>query len=151
MREGNTPGLGVPSGLIRSRLPEVRRSPGGGDRRHRECGAGRLRLLIWLVVLLCFVYGAVQALPSFINEYEFEDALKETARFASVNRTPPEQIREALLKVANEDAIPIRPQDIVVTSVGGNVKIDAEYSVTVDLSVYQWTLNFHPSATNFSL
>jgi hypothetical protein len=26
-----------------------------------------------------------------------------------------------------------------------------DYSVTVDLGVYQWTLNFHPTATNNAL
>ena len=27
----------------------------------------------------------------------------------------------------------------------------ADYSVTIDLNVYQWTLNFHPSAGNKAL
>jgi hypothetical protein len=33
----------------------------------------------------------------------------------------------------------------------GNIHINVDYSVTVDLKVYQWTLNFHPAASNAAL
>jgi hypothetical protein len=38
-----------------------------------------------------------------------------------------------------------------VVSTSGNVHINVDYSVTVDLKVYQWTLNFHPAVSNASL
>jgi hypothetical protein len=31
------------------------------------------------------------------------------------------------------------------------VQISASYSITVDLQVYQWTLNFHPTASNSAI
>ncbi len=37
------------------------------------------------------------------------------------------------------------------TNENGNVQIEAAYSVTVDLGVYQWTLNFHPTVRNDAL
>ena len=68
-----------------------------------------------------------------------------------MNRQTPEQIRGAVLKEAQKDDLPIGAEDIKVEAVNGNVKINADYSVTVDLGVYQWTLNFHPSVSNAAL
>jgi hypothetical protein len=65
-----------------------------------------------------------------------------------VNRQQPEDIRTAVLKEAQNEDIPIAVQDIHVKGEGGHVEIDAYYSVTLDLKVYQWTLNFHPYAKN---
>jgi hypothetical protein len=47
--------------------------------------------------------------------------------------------------------VPIDAKDVKVQAVGGNVRINVDYSVTVDLTVYQWTLNFHPKISNDSL
>ena len=77
--------------------------------------------------------------------------MKTTARFASVNRQSAEEVREAVLKEAARADVPIRCEDIRVSVGGGNVSIEANYSVTVDLQLYQWTLNFHPTASNNSL
>lgn len=46
---------------------------------------------------------------------------------------------------------PIQSEDIKVEGAGGNVRINIDYSVTVDLGVYKWTLNFHPSVSNNAL
>lgn len=86
-----------------------------------------------------------------VNEYQFQDGIQTLARFATVNRQTPEQIRAAVLKEAQKDDVPVAAEDIKVDAVNGNIKIRADYSVTVDLKVYQWTLNFHPAASNDSL
>jgi len=98
-----------------------------------------------------FIFVCIKAAPVFINEYQFQDTMQTMARFASVNRQSPEDIRAALLKEAAKNDIPLRAEDIRVTNNNGNVRIEAAYSVTVDLRVYQWTLNFHPTASNNAL
>ena len=90
-------------------------------------------------------------LPVLINEYQFQDSLQTIARFASVNRKNPEQIRAAVLEEAQKEDLPVQADDVKVVSNSGNIRIDVDYSVTVDLKVYQWTLNFHPAASNASL
>ena len=97
------------------------------------------------------VYVGVKVVPILINEYQFQDAMQNTARFASVNRQSEADLKKAVASEAEKDAIPVRAEDIQVQGHNGNVKIDAAYSVTVDLSVYKWTLNFHPSASNDAL
>jgi hypothetical protein len=77
--------------------------------------------------------------------------MQTLARFATVNRQTPEQIRAAVLKEAQSDGVPVTAEDIKVTAVSGNVKINVDYSVTIDLIVYPWTLNFHPAVSNDSL
>ena len=90
-------------------------------------------------------------LPVLINEYQFQDSLQEIARFASVNRKSNDQIRQTVLEEAHKEDLPVQAEDITVEGYGGNVHISVDYSVTVDLKVYQWTLNFHPAASNASI
>src|SRR5579862_2644284 len=115
----------------------------GGQR-----GAGRLKAVLWLAIFVSMVYVGIRVVPILYNEYLFQDAMQNTARFASVNRQTVEDIRASLLTEAKSEDIPVRPEDIHVESAAGNVTISATYSVTVDLQVYQWTLNFNPTASN---
>lgn len=103
------------------------------------------------MILVAFIYAAAVMLPVLINEYQFQDSLQSIARFASINRKNPEQIRAAVMEEAQKEDLPVQPDDVKVISNAGNIRIDVDYSVTVDLKVYQWTLNFHPAASNASL
>ena len=145
----------------RNRSPEI-----GGDwnperpsssreftalRRGGDKGAGHLKAIVWTLILVSIGYVGFKVVPLLINEYEFQDGIQTIARMASVNRPESEKIRKAVLQEAAKDELSIRPEDIQVESAGGNIHISANYSVTVDLKVYQWTLNFNPTATNNAL
>lgn len=119
--------------------------------RRGQKGSGNLKAIIWTGILVACIYTAVIVLPVLINEYQFQDALQEIARFASVNRKSNEQIRQSVLDEAQKADLPVQAENIKVEGYGGNVHINVDYSVTVDLKVYQWTLNFHPTANNASL
>ena len=99
-------------------------------------------------MLAAMIFVGAKVVPVLVNNYQFQDAIESTARFATVNRQQPDDIRTAVLKEAQNEDIPIAAQDIHVKGEGGHVEIDAYYSVTLDLKVYQWTLNFHPYARN---
>lgn len=116
-----------------------------------ERGAGRLKALVWTLIFVVFIVVSARVIPIYVNEYEFVDGMQTIARFATVNRQGPDQIRDAVMKEADKDGLTIRKEDVHVGASGGNVKINVDYSVTVDLRVYQWTLNFHPSASNNAL
>lgn len=127
--------------------------PAGKDVRKRrgESGKGSLKAIIWTMILVAFIYTTAMVLPILVNEYQFQDALQNIARFASVNRRSGELIQKDVLAEAQKEDLPVRAEDIKVESTAGNIHIYVDYSVTVDLKVYQWTLNFHPSASNASL
>ena len=87
-------------------------------------------------------------MPLYVADYQFRDSMETAARFASVNRLSPEDVRKNLLKEAEQADMPLKLEDIKVSTHNGRIDIEANYSVVVDLHVYQWTLNFHPSASN---
>ena len=116
--------------------------------RRMEAGAGHLKAIIWTLVLISLIYTAFKVVPYLVNEYQFQDGMQEIARFASAEHEDPAKVREAVLKEAEKDDVPVGADDIKVDGTGGNFRISADYSVTVDLAVYQWTLNFHPSVSN---
>jgi cell division protein FtsL len=120
-------------------------------RRKKEQGAGNLKAIIFTVVLVAIVYVSFKMLPTLINEYQFKDGIQDIARQASVNRQSVEQIRQAVLKEAEKDSMPLQAEDIKIENTGKTVHISTDISVTVDLGVYQWTLNFHPEASNEAL
>jgi hypothetical protein len=93
----------------------------------------------------------VKTVPVLVNNFQFQDGVQNIARFASATRQTPEQIRTAVLKEAEKDSVPLDEKNMKIEAVSGNVRIHIDYSVTVDLAVYQWTLNFHPSVGNDSL
>ena len=114
-------------------------------------GGGRLKTFVWLAIFASMIYVGIMVVPILVDEYQFQDAMTSTARFASANRQTADDIRASLVKEAKSEDIPIMPEDIHVESQSGNVRISVAYSVTVDLHVYQWTLNFNPSASNNAL
>jgi hypothetical protein len=145
------PGAGGPPSVGR---PNGRRTPLGGvaaERRRGEAGGANVKAIVWTVVLLMIVYVAAMMLPPLISEYQFQDSLQEIARYASVNRRTSEQVRQAVFAEAQKQDLPVQVDDIKVAGAAGNVHIDVDYSVTVDLKLYQWTLNFHPAASNAAL
>jgi hypothetical protein len=121
------------------------------DKRQGEKGAGALKAIIWTAIIAMVLYVGVKVTPLLFAEYEFQDGIQTIARMASVNRPSADKIRQSVLTESVKDELQIAPEDIHVESAGGNIRISADYSVVVDLKVYQWTLNFHPTASNNAL
>lgn len=119
--------------------------------RNGEKGSGNLKAIIWTVILVLIVFVGIKVTPLLINEYQFQDGIQDIARAASVNRPGTEKIRQAVLTEAQKDELDIPADNIQIESERGNIRISAYYSVVVDLKVYQWTLNFHPRASNNAL
>ena len=103
------------------------------ETRQRQHGAGRLKVVVWLAILGSMVFAGVKVIPILFSEYQFQDAMQTAARYASVNRQSPADISANLAKEAQVEDLPVQPDDIHVTSESGNVKISADYAVTVDL------------------
>jgi hypothetical protein len=119
--------------------------------RQTEKGAASFKAIIWTVILASLVFVGIKVTPLLVSEYEFQDSIQTIARMASVNRPTTDKIRQTVLDEATKDNLPIDAKDIQVESTSGNIRISADYSVVVDLKVYQWTLNFHPTASNNAL
>ena len=116
-----------------------------------ERGAGKLKTVLVLGVVLLAIYSAVKIIPAYVSDYQLSDKMQEQARFSVVNRYSEEQIRENLFKTMQELEIPAKREDIKVVASNAMVKISLSYTVPVDLFFYHLDLHFSPSSENKAL
>jgi hypothetical protein len=109
-------------------------------------GEGKLKAIIYTVILISLVYGAVKIVPAYVAEYELKDKMAEQARFAIVNRYSDEQVREVIFKVVQDLDIPANREDIKVENTSHGIMISVNYSVPVDFKVYKTELSFSPTS-----
>jgi hypothetical protein len=127
---------------IRGRMARSRRS---------ERGEGKFKAVFVLVILVLGIYCAVKLLPPYIAEYQLSDKIQEQARFAIVNHSTEEQIRNNVFKTIQDLEIPAKKENIKIVSNDQVVKISVDYIVPVDLLAYHVDLHFQPSSENKSL
>jgi hypothetical protein len=99
-------------------------------------GDGRLSFVFWLVVLAVGGIIGFEAIPVRYKMAQLQDfmvASAERARFDNER-----QIKQAILRKANELDLPLTEKELSVTISGGRIKIDAEYTVTLDFLVSPW-------------
>ncbi len=111
-----------------------------------------IKALFGILVIVCGIYLGWQALPPYFYNYQFKDDLTEEARFASVNNRGEEAIRNDVMKRAAHYGLPIKPEQITVTSDAGDVGISVNYNVVINLvGGRTWTMNFNPATESKSL
>jgi len=121
------------------------------NRARSQRGEGKLKAIVFTVVLVFGVFAAFKVLPPYINEYQLSDKMQEQARFGVVNRYTEEQIRDTIFKEAQDLDVPIKKEDIKVLASPSVVRISLDYRVPIDLLVYKMELHFTPSSENKSL
>jgi hypothetical protein len=116
--------------------------------RRSERGAGKLKSIVFIAVLLLIIYSAVKIVPAYVTDYQLSDKMQEQARFAVVNRYTEEQIRDNVFKVVQDLEVPAKRDAIKVSANNSVVKITMEYTVPVDLFFYHMDLHFSPTSEN---
>ena len=120
-------------------------------RARSQRGEGRLKAIVFTVILAFGVFAAFKLLPPYIAEYQLSDKMQEQARFGVVNRYSEEQIRETIFKEAQDLDVPIKKEEIKVLASPSVVRISLDYRVPIDLLIYKMELHFTPSSENKSL
>jgi hypothetical protein len=121
-------------------------------RRRSQRGEGKLKAIVFTVVIVFAIYLAFKLVPPYVSEYQLQDKMQEQARFGIVNRYSEEQVRDNVFKVAQDlDLQMIKREDIKVSVSLQTVKISLEYTVPVDMFFYSTELHFSPSSENKSL
>lgn len=115
--------------------------------RRSDSGAGRLKPIVVLIILIAVIYAGIQIIPVYVNNYELRDYIQQLAIQATVERTQAEKVQDAVLAKARSLSLPITRDNIKVT-VGSRVTINVDYLVPIDLKVYTLMLHFTPSAEN---
>jgi predicted AlkP superfamily phosphohydrolase/phosphomutase len=114
-------------------------------------GAGTIKAILWTAILVYGAFVAYKILPAYVAEYQLADKMQEQARFSIVNRYSEEQVRDNVYKVVKDLEIPVKREEIKVVSNNDVVKISMDYTIPVDLLVYQQNLHFTPSSENKAL
>jgi predicted membrane protein len=111
-----------------------------------------VRMLFGLFVVASVVYLGWKIVPVYFSNYQFEEAMDDTARMAAVDlRKSPDELRNLVFESARSFEIPLTADDINVTRDGGNVVISAEYTVHIDAPIYPFDLKFTPSTNRQAL
>jgi hypothetical protein len=121
------------------------------QRSRTQRGEGKIKAIIYTMILVVGVYVAVKLVPIYVAEYQLKDKMTEQARFAVVNRYTDDQIKDLLFKVVQDLDIPAKRDDIKVTTTGRGLTIALTYTVPVDLMLYKTDLTFSPSADGIDI
>lgn len=108
--------------------------------RHKELGAGKFGLFIFIVIIIILVYGVVKYLPIKLNSYEMQDYMEKTARNASFTES---MIRKGLLEKAKELNIPLSDSQIKVNISQDRCDIEINYAITIETPFMTKTLPFN--------
>jgi len=125
----------------------------GDSRRNSQRGGSKLNLVMTLAIMVAIVMAGWKMVPPYIANYQLQDALQDESRFALTGypKKTDSDIRDDVAKKAKDLGIALKPDDVKVSVVSGEVDISLDYSVPVDLLVYQFALSFHPHADNHTL
>lgn len=118
-------------------------------------GGAKFKTVLALLILAAMVFSAVKIVPLYVNNYDLQDAMQQEVRFVidpQTGRTKnADDIRQDIEKKAQQLGIPATDNNIQVTDDNGRVQVSMDYTITVDLVVYQLQLHFHPEADNTSI
>ncbi len=125
----------------------------GTSERAGQRGGSKLNNLIVIVILGALAFIAVKIVPVYVNSYEFQDSIESESRFALAGfpKKSVDDIRDDVFKKMQDLNIPGKEEDIQVTVDNRDVDIGLDYSVPINLAVYQFTQQFHPHADKHSI
>ena len=127
------------------------RGPDRGCPRMRSRGGARLKAIVWLLILGSGIYVGAKVVPIYFANYQLQDKMQTEARFAMVNHRTNEEVRDVIYREIQDRDIPARREDIHVESSQRGVRIRVDYTVPVDLRVYQFNMHFTPSVESNAL
>jgi hypothetical protein len=128
-------------------------------KRHRaqtiraERGGSKLNTLFTLAILGSMIFVGIKIVPVYFAKYQMQDAIETESKFALVAypRKSIDDIRADIYKKAVDLGVPTKEEDIQINVSNTNVEIIMDYSVPIDLAVYQWAPEFHLHADNHTI
>lgn len=118
-----------------------------------ERGSSRTNFILTVLIIGSMVFAGVKVIPVYVANYQLQDSIESESRFALTGypKKTSDDVRDDVWQKAQELSIPAKKEDIQVSMANGSVSISLDYSVPIDLAVYQFTLQFHPHADNHSI
>jgi hypothetical protein len=89
-----------------------------------------IRRLLGLAVFLLFMHAAVRGGIVWLHYQNFKDGVRETALFAGTKTD--EDLRGQVMRLAEQNSVPLNPDSLTVDRAGGVVTIKASYVEMVE-------------------
>jgi hypothetical protein len=109
---------------------------------------GKIKGLLVLAVIGAGFYTAWSLIPPYFNNYQFQDDLDDIARRISYMPITDDDVKQAVIRKAQEDQIHLREDQITVSRGGNTVGITVKYSIHVDMAVHPMDLSFTTNSFN---
>ena len=114
---------------------------------------GTVKAIAGFLAIVAVIYAGFQIIPPELNNYSFTDDLRNIAMVGGSNLHQTDQdLREQVMKKAQEHDIPLTPEHVTVQRIGTPgalaVYVAADYTVPVNFPGYSFTLHFTPSSGN---
>jgi hypothetical protein len=121
--------------------------------RMKQRGGSKTNFAVTLLVLGAMVFAAVKIIPVYFANYQLQDAIESESRFALTGypKKSVDDIRDDVWRKVQDLGVPAQKDAIEVAVANGSVSIELNYVVPIDLSVYEFTLQFHPHADNHTI
>jgi len=114
---------------------------------------GTVKAIIGFLAIIGVIYSGFQIIPPELNNYSFQDDLKQVAVAAGANpNKTDEELRAMIMNKAREHDIALAPNQVTVQRITTPGLMAAylavDYSVTVNLPGYSFNLHFTPTSEN---
>ena len=97
----------------------------------------RLTLLLWLLLACFYFYLSYDYIRITTNDREFGDYMHYLVQLAGNDGRSAKEIRELLLVKAEQLALPLRADQIVVRGQRNTLDIAVNYDINIDIPVIQ--------------
>ncbi len=117
---------------------------------------GTVKAIVGFLAIIFVIYAGFQVVPPELNNYSFQDDLRNIALTGGANPHETDQdLLDSALRKAREHGIALTPEQITVQRIGTPgapaVYVAADYTVPISLPGYSFTLHFTPSSGNKGL
>jgi len=90
-------------------------------------------------------YLGWKVLPSYIENYQFQQEIQSIARNNEYTPLDENGIRDQVKRKITDIGVPVNPQDVLIQKVGSDVTIGTNYTVHIDAVFYPFDITFHPA------
>ena len=114
--------------------------------RARQRGEINFGCLLGLVFLAVAVFISYKMVPVKVRAAELKQTIEDEAKSAGMHRD--DRITEAIVSKAQEQNLPVKPDDVKIKRYGGEITVDVEYTVPIDFPGYVYPWHQHIVAQN---
>ena len=109
---------------------------------------GKLKALIILLIVVGGIYVAWEMVPPYIAHYQFQDELDDIVRHNSYTNRSDDDVRQTVIKKANEMGIPLKDEQVTITRPSQGLGISVQYRIHVDMLLHPVDLDFIAKSIN---